>query len=150
MICINLSSILDLEGEVRRLLAANHADSSGVSPPLQLGGKRQQGDVARPLDGLAQPALMTRAGAGQAPRQEFAALLHERLEHLDLLVVDKVHAVHAEPADLLLAKVLPLAATRASRTSRPASFPAGSRGASFAAGAGGGGVPARRRGAPRG
>src|SRR2546422_7615787 len=39
--------------------------------------KRQQRNVARALDGLAQPALMPRAGTGHAPRQDLAALLHE-------------------------------------------------------------------------
>src|SRR6266581_4417835 len=84
------------------------------------GGKRQQSNVARALDGFAQPALVARARAGHAPRKNLAAVLHEGLEHFHLLEVNKVHTVHAEPADLLFAEELPLALARAAWTSRPA------------------------------
>src|SRR6266568_589160 len=78
-------------------------------------GKRQQSNVARALDGFAQPALVARARAGHAPRKNLAAVLHEGLEHFHLLEVNKVHTVHAEPADLLFAEELPLALARAAR-----------------------------------
>src|SRR3989454_7235091 len=58
---------------------------------------------------------MPRAGTGHAPRQDLAALLHEWLKHLYLLVVDKIHPIDAEAANLLLAEVLPLAFAWAAR-----------------------------------
>src|SRR5215472_9345560 len=74
--------------------------------------KRQQCDVARPLDGFAEPALMARAHAGHTPRQNFAALLHELRQDVGALVVDEVHLLDAELANFFLAKILALAATR--------------------------------------
>src|SRR5712692_3725360 len=88
----------------------------------ELGGKRQQGDIARALDRFAEPALVLRARAGHASRQDLTALLHKRLEHFHLLVIDEVYAVSAEPAHFLLAEILPLAPARASRPARRASF----------------------------
>src|SRR5467141_2238220 len=81
--------------------------------------KRQQSDVARPLDGHAQPALMTRAHARHSPRQNLPALLHELRQDVRTLIVDEVHLLDAELANLLLAEILPLApwpATGAART----------------------------------
>jgi hypothetical protein len=70
------------------------------------------------LDRFAEPALVARAGARHAARQNLSPLLHERLEHVDFLVVDEVHVIDAEAADFLLPKILALAApARSSRTS---------------------------------
>src|SRR5262249_60798082 len=84
--------------------------------PGSAAGKRQQRDIARALDGHAKPALMARAHAGHASRQNLAALLHELRKNVRALVVDHVHLLDAELADLLLAKILALAARTAART----------------------------------
>src|SRR5450755_628534 len=86
--------------------------------------KRQQRDVARALDGHAQPALVPRTNSGHAPRQNLPALLHELRQNVRALVVDEVHLLHAELADFLLAEILPLATPRPARTTatRPATF----------------------------
>jgi len=84
--------------------------------PLEFRCKRQQGDVARPLDRLAKPPLVARAGAGHTAWQDFAAVLDKLVEHFGLLVVNEIHFVHAKAAHLALAEklALPLAATRSS------------------------------------
>src|SRR5256884_6543545 len=51
--------------------------------------KRQQRDVARPLDGHAQPALVARAHARHSARQNLSALLHELRQDVRALVVDR-------------------------------------------------------------
>src|SRR5260370_2157302 len=79
-------------------------------------GNRQQTDVARPLDGHAQPTLMPRTHAGHTPRQNLPALLHELREDVRALVVDEVHLLDAELAHLFLPEILALAARPASRT----------------------------------
>ena len=79
-------------------------------------GKRQQRDVARALDGHAEPTLMARANSGHAARQNLAAFLHELRENVRALVVDEVHLLDTKLADFLLAEILALAAARASRT----------------------------------
>src|SRR6266550_3615319 len=81
--------------------------------------KRQQRDVARPLDGHAQPALMARTHARHPPRQNLSALLHELRKYVRALVVDKVHLLDAELAHLLLPEILALAPGPASRTPGP-------------------------------
>ncbi len=83
--------------------------------------KRQQRDVARPLNGHAEPALMTRAHARHPPRQNLPALLHELRQDVRALVVDEVHLLDAELAHLLLPEILALAPRPASGTSRTAS-----------------------------
>jgi hypothetical protein len=62
---------------------------------------------------------MLRTCTGHAARQNFAALLHEWLEHLHFLVVDEVHFLDTEAANLFLAKILALASPRRSAASRP-------------------------------
>ena len=69
---------------------------------------------------------MTRANAGHAAREDFAALLHELREDVGALVVDEIHFLDAEFADFFLAEVLALAAGASARTAR-------STGAAFAA-----------------
>src|SRR5229473_2234294 len=83
-------------------------------------GKWQQSDVARPLDGHAQPALMTRAHARHPARQNLSALLHELRQDVRALVVDEVHLLDAELAHLLLPEILTLAPGPASGTARTA------------------------------
>jgi hypothetical protein len=79
-------------------------------------GEREQGDVAGPLDGFAEPALMTGADTCHAARKNLAALLHELRKDVGALVVDEVHLLDTELADFLFAEVLAFAATRAART----------------------------------
>src|ERR1700688_5027154 len=64
--------------------------------------KRQQSDVARALDGHAEPALVARANSGHAPRQNLAALLDKLRKNVRALVVDEVHLLDAKLADFLL------------------------------------------------
>src|SRR5947209_8740351 len=61
---------------------------------------RNQRDLARALDRRLQLPLMHRAGARDAPRENLAALGHERPDQLHVLVVDVVDLVRAELADL--------------------------------------------------
>jgi hypothetical protein len=87
----------------------------------------QQRDVASALDGFAEPALVARADAGHAARQNLAALLDELREDVSAFVVDEVHLLDAKLADFLLAEILALAAARAAWTA------AGTSGAAFTA-----------------
>jgi len=86
--------------------------------------ERQQGDVARALDGHAKPTLVARADAGHATRQNLAAFLHELRQDVGALVVDEVHLLDAELANFFLAEILALAATRSTRTTGSAARPA--------------------------
>src|SRR5271167_1684792 len=88
---------------------------------LRAGGaacERQQGDVARALDGYAEPALVARANSGHAARQNLAALLDELRKNVRALVVDEVHLLDAELADFLLAEILALTAGTAAGAAR--------------------------------
>jgi hypothetical protein len=80
-------------------------------------GEGHERDVAGALDGDAEPALVTRADAGHAAREDFAALLHELREDVGALVVDEIHFLDAELAHLFLAEILALAAGASARTS---------------------------------
>ena len=88
---------------------------------LQFRRERQESDIARTLDGFAEPALVARARPGHAARQNFSALLHERLKHLGFFVVDEVHVLDAKAADFLLAKILALSATARTAGTAPGS-----------------------------
>jgi hypothetical protein len=79
-------------------------------------GERKQRDVTRALDRFAEPALVTRANAGHAARQDLSALLHELRQNVGALVVDEVHLLDAKLADLLLAEILALTAARTAGT----------------------------------
>src|SRR6267142_5657727 len=82
--------------------------------------KRHECNVPRPLNRHAQPTLVPRAYAGHPPRQNFPALLHELRQDVRALIVDEVHLLDAELANLLLAEILPLAARPSARTTRSA------------------------------
>src|SRR5882672_9498959 len=82
--------------------------------------KGHEGDVPRALNRYAQPALVPRAHAGHPARQNFSALLHELRQDVRALVVDEVHLLHAELANLLLAEILALPARPSTRTTRSA------------------------------
>ena len=82
--------------------------------------KRQQRDVARPLDGHAQPALMTRAHSRHPARENLPPFLNELRQDVRALVVDEVHLLDAELAHLLLPEILALAPGPASGTARTA------------------------------
>jgi len=89
---------------------------------LQLSRERNKRDVACALDRFAEPPLVARARARHAARQNFASILHEWLKHLDLLVVDKVHALDTRTGNLSSCGSTALAArARAARaaTTRP-------------------------------
>src|ERR1019366_7225187 len=77
---------------------------------LQFRSKRQQRDISRALDGFAQPALVTRAGAGHAARKNFAAILHEGVQHVRLFVINVINLIYAETAHFPLAEKLALPA----------------------------------------
>jgi hypothetical protein len=79
--------------------------------------KRHERNVARALDGHAEPPLMTGANAGHAAGKDLPALLHELRENVGALVVDEVHLLDAKLADFLLAEILALTAPRSARTS---------------------------------
>src|SRR5216684_4412614 len=80
--------------------------------------KWHEGNVPRALDCHAQPALVPRAHAGHPTRQNFSALLHELRQDVRALVVDEIHLLHAELANLFLAEILPLPAWPSARTAR--------------------------------
>src|SRR4051794_17068031 len=61
-------------------------------------------DLPRAFDGRLQFALVLRAGAGDAPRQDLAALGHEGSDELHIFVIDVVDFVRAKLADLAPAK----------------------------------------------
>src|SRR5215471_13303948 len=68
--------------------------------------KRKQSDVARLLDRERKAALMARANASQAARNDLAALSHEALKQANVAVGDRVNLLSAELADLLAAEEL--------------------------------------------
>jgi hypothetical protein len=95
-------------------------------------GKRQQSDVAGALDGHTEPALVTRADASHAARQNLAALLHELGKNVGALVVDQIDLFDTELADFLFAEELALAARPSTRT---ATWAAGTTRTAFTASA---------------
>jgi hypothetical protein len=97
----------------RGSVGSRRADGARGLHSCGAAGERHQRDVARALDGYAEPALMARADAGHAAGQNLAALLHELRKNVGALVVDEVHLLDAKLADLLFAEVLALAAARA-------------------------------------
>jgi hypothetical protein len=80
--------------------------------------ERKQGDVARALNGDAEPALVARANSGHTPRQNLAALLNELRKNVRAFVVDEVHLLDAKLADFLLAEILAFATRPAAGSAR--------------------------------
>src|SRR5207245_567440 len=80
--------------------------SIDMSPALDYSGERQQGDVAGLLDGVAQAALARSAYARDAARNDLTPLGDERVQHLDVLVIDVVDLLDAEPASFLAPEIL--------------------------------------------
>src|ERR1700687_3961212 len=72
---------------------------------LELRRERQQGDVARLLDGVGEPPLMRGANAGDAARDDLAALRHKGVQQLYILVIDVVDLLDAEPANFLAPEI---------------------------------------------
>jgi hypothetical protein len=103
-------------------------------------GKRQQRDIASPLDGDTEPALVASADAGHAARKNLAPLLHELGKNVGAFVVDEIHLLDTELADFLLAEKLALAAAWSAGTARATTGAAfttsAATGAAFAARAG--------------
>src|SRR5579871_2147451 len=77
---------------------------------LERRGERDQHDVARLLDRLGQAPLMRGAHARDPPRRDLAALADEGAQQANVLVVDIVDFIDAEPAHLLAPEILLLAA----------------------------------------
>src|SRR5712692_8214477 len=77
-----------------------------MSPALDHSRERQKGDVAGLLDGVAQAALARSADAGDAARNDLAPLGDERVQHLDVFVVDVVDSLDAEPAHFFAPEIL--------------------------------------------
>src|SRR4030088_1508879 len=71
-------------------------------------GVRQQREEARALDRLGQLPLVAGRGAGDARRDDLAGLVDEILEQLDVLVVDPLHLLGGEAAELAAAEKRPL------------------------------------------
>jgi hypothetical protein len=61
---------------------------------------REEGDRASALDGMGQLALVARAAAGDATRNDLAALGDEAAKPPHVLVVDQVDLVRTELTDL--------------------------------------------------
>src|SRR5205809_4292026 len=74
------------------------------NPAISVRHIRNQRDLPRALDRRLELALVHRAGARDPPRQDLAALRHERRDQLDVLVVDVVDLVRAELADFAAAE----------------------------------------------
>src|ERR1700743_3147600 len=87
------------------------------APPalrLVLGGVGQQSDGASLLDRLRELALEGSRGAGEAARNDLAAVRDELLQKANVAVGDRVDLLDGELADLLAAEELtPAGTTRA-------------------------------------
>jgi hypothetical protein len=108
-------------------------DQAAFSPRLRVSalnsvlpcGKWQQGDVAGPLNGRGQAALVRRAYSGQPAWDNLAPFRHELAEQAHVFVINVVNLLHAEFADLLAPEKLATAIAAAgttirARTIRPA------------------------------
>jgi hypothetical protein len=88
-----------------------HDGSRTESSSLFHRSERQQGDIPRLLNRIAQPTLMRGANACQTPWNDLAALGHELPEQAHVLIVDRIDLLDAELANLLAAEELPSAIT---------------------------------------
>src|ERR1700687_6322540 len=68
---------------------------------LRASCERQQGDIARLLDGPRQTALVRRAHTGQASRSDLAAFRDELRQQTHIFVIDRFDLLDAELANLL-------------------------------------------------
>src|SRR4051812_17996906 len=84
--------------------------SIGISSCLVTRRERKQRDVTRLLDRVGEPPLVRSAHTRNPARDNLAALGHEGVKHLHVLIVDIVDPLDAEPAYLLAPEVLLLAA----------------------------------------
>lgn len=100
-----------------RMRAVRRMDAGGTQCLSARGAPRegQEGDVARALDGHAEPALVPRAHAGHAARKNLAALLNELRKNVGAFVVDEIHFLDTKLANLLFAEILALAARPSTR-----------------------------------
>src|SRR5262245_8943088 len=73
---------------------------------LNLRRERQQGDVARLLDRVAQAPLAGSTNARDAAWNDLAALGNERVQHLDVFVIDIVDLLDTEPAHFFAPEIL--------------------------------------------
>lgn len=71
-----------------------------ATPYSLLCSKRQQCDIARPLDCHSHLALMLCTVARDAARQDLAALRRETAKLCNILVIDMLNLVYAKRADL--------------------------------------------------
>jgi hypothetical protein len=100
-----------VKGEKRRQDAGATNNGNGLAArELEFGGEGQQGYILGALDGYGEPALMTRAGARHAARQNSAAILNKGREHFGFFVIDQVNLLDAEAANFLFADEITLAA----------------------------------------
>src|SRR5258708_37473177 len=67
-------------------------------------GVRQQREEARALDRLGQLPLVAGGSPGDARRDDLSGLVDEVLQHLDVLVVDPLHLLGREAAELAAAE----------------------------------------------
>ncbi len=87
-------------------IAFHHLDEIANLHELEAVGEGEQGDVARLLDGERKATLVAGADAGEAARDDLAALGDEALEQADVAVADGVDLFGAELADLFAAEEL--------------------------------------------
>src|SRR3954465_16023723 len=81
-------------------------------------GVRQQREVARPLDRRRELALVERLGPRDAARNNLAGLGDVLLEDGKILVVDLLHALGSETAELATARERAVAATGTTTATR--------------------------------
>ena len=91
---------------------------SALLVALVPGGKRQQRNVSRLLDGARQTALMRGANTAQTARNNLAALGNELLQKPNVLVWNPVDLFRAELAHLFAAEELSASAGSAGAASR--------------------------------
>src|SRR5436190_12332779 len=84
--------------------------SIGISSCLVTRRERKQRDVTRLLDRVGEPPLVRGAHARDAAGDDLAALGHEGVKHLHVLIVDVVDLLDAEPANFLAPEISLLSA----------------------------------------
>jgi len=87
--------------------------------------ERQQRDIACLFDGPGHAPLMRGANAGQAPRNDLAALGNKALQQAHIAVWNGVDFLDAELADLLAAEKFPSAGAAACGPGWPCAWTSG-------------------------